>query len=317
MDSLPVRCLLSTCLKPIGNTYDKNSVFTTKDSATGCRERALQAVVDLPPFSPVLNRLLATLSSETISIARISDIIETDTVIAGNVLRTVNSVLYGRRGTVNSVRHAASLLGINKLRNTVFALSMTRVWSRVRTAPGWSMARFNLQAVACGLLSDCLAQRMRVDYPEGAFAAGLFRDLGQLLVAVALHDEYQEIQHLHRTGFRSMVECELEVMGVSHAELSAEALAQWNLPKAIQQAVKLHHTPPEPDRLPEVKYPLALVVHCADNYVQNAGASLTGQEAPNPELAREVFARLGFDSANTGFMDDFRADLVVLARALH
>ncbi len=307
--------LLRLALKPRDGSNDKNSVVPTTDVATGCRERALKALADLPPFSPVLDRLLASLSNETISISRIADIIETDTVIAGNVLRTVNSAMYGRRGTVNSVRHAASLLGINKLRNTVFAMSMTRVWSRVGTAPGWSMARFNLYSVACGLLSDSLCQRMPVEYPEGAFAAGLFRDLGQLLIAVALHDEYQEIQRHYSAGFGSICDCEQEVIGVSHEELSAEALGVWNLPQAIRQAVRTHHMPPKPG--PDHKYALSLIVHCADNYVRDAGMTLTSSDGPSPELTTGLFDRLGYSFSSTQFMDDFRSELAVLAGALH
>src|SRR6185369_4123691 len=130
-----------------------------------------------------------------------------------------------------SVRHAAALLGINKLRNAVFAMSITRVWSRARTAPGWSMARFNLHSVACALLCDHLAQRCAVDYAEGAFAAGLFHDLGLLLIAVGLHEEFGEMQRLHAEGYGTLTECEAAVMGETHAEFSAVALSTWNLPK--------------------------------------------------------------------------------------
>jgi HD-like signal output (HDOD) protein len=279
----------------------------------GCRQRALKAVSDLPPFSPVLDRLLATLSAESVSVARVSEIIETDTVIAGNVLKLVNSALYGRRGTVNSVRHAVSLLGINKLRNAVFAMSITRVWSKVRAAEGWSMAKFNLHSVACGLLSDCLAQRVPVEYPEGAFAAGLFHDLGQLLVAVALHDEYDEIQALYSSEFGSIVECETEVLGVSHADLSADALAIWNLPLAIQRAVHFHHKPEaESTDSRQKEYGLAMIVHCASDYIDAAGMSLFGPEQAAPE-EHEPFASVGIEFASADFMDEFRSELNALA----
>ena len=44
-----------------------------------------------------------------------------------------------------------------------------------------------------GILSDLLAQRLNVAYAEGAFAAGLFHDLGLLLVAIGMHDEYRQL----------------------------------------------------------------------------------------------------------------------------
>jgi HD-like signal output (HDOD) protein len=293
-------------------------VVPITEPATGCRERALKALSDLPPFSPVLDRLLATLSSESVPIARVSDIIEMDTVIAGNVLKLVNSALYGRRGTVNSVRHAVSLLGINKLRNAVFAMSIARVWGKVRAAPGWSISRFNLHSVACALLCDCLAQRAPVEYPEGAFAAGLFHDLGHLLIAMALHKEYAEIQRLYESGSGSIVDCELEVIGVSHADLSTEALALWNLPEAIQQAVRFHHAPEKQssDSLSGT-YSLALTIQCAEEYVENAGMSLDTSRQAELTPGHEPFSRLGIEFAEAHFLEQFRAELVALAGVFH
>ncbi len=294
------------------------SVGATTDRATGCRERALKALTELPPFSPVLDRLLATLSDENASVARVSEIIETDTVIAGNVLKLVNSALYGRRGTVNSVRHAVSLLGINKLRNTVFAMSISRVWSHVRTAPGWSTARFNLHSVACGLMCDCLAQQVAVTYPEGAFAAGLFHDLGELLIAVGLRDEYAEVQGLQASGRGSLSECEMEVLGFSHAELSSDALGVWNLPVAIRDAVRFHHNP-EIDLTGQRSgvYGLGMIVHCADQYVNAAGISIRKEDEPSPEELGEPFAPLGIELASADFLDEFEAELRVLGGHFH
>src|SRR6266481_3905978 len=159
---------------------------TVSVNAPNVRDRALVALGKLPPFSPILNRLIASLASEDVSFAKAADLIEKDTVLAGNILRLVNSALYGLRGTVNSIRHAISLLGIAKLRNATLSMSVARMWSQVKTPPGWSMASFNLHSVGVGILADLLAQGRAVEYSEGAFAAGLFHDLGLLLVALGL-----------------------------------------------------------------------------------------------------------------------------------
>jgi HD-like signal output (HDOD) protein len=284
-------------------------------AATGCRQLALKALADLPPFSPVLDRLMATLTNESVSISKVSDIVEADTVIAGNVLKLVNSALYGRRGTVNSVRHAVSLLGINKVRNAVFAMSISRVWGKVRTAPGWSTSQFNRHSVGCGLMCDFLAQRLPVTYPEGAFAGGLFHDLGSMLIAVALHPEYQQIQELYTSGFGSITQCELEVIGVSHVDLSADALAVWNLPASIQKAVRSHSEPGAEDLETGGEYSLASIIHCADEYVENNGMSLfTTSSAESPPMA-EPFARLGLALAAIDWLEQFRTECDALMGA--
>jgi len=234
--------------------------------------------------------LIASLASEDVSFAKIADLIEKDTVLAGNILKLVNSALYGLAGTVNSIRHAVSLLGITKLRNAALSMSVARMWSQVKTPPGWSTANFNQHSVGVGILSDLLAQRLDVTYAEGAFAAGLFHDLGLLLIAIGLHDEYKQMSLLCQQNKQWTQEYEIQVLGMTHAELSAEALAKWNLPEQIQTAVRFHGSP-ELDPTPAVAPQLTLsrVLSAADRYVKGTGVFVSLFESPSedPQAALE------------------------------
>ncbi len=153
------------------------------------QQQALRSLDLLPPFSPILNRLLASLADEDVSFLHLAALIEKDPVLAGNVLRVVNSAAYGCRGRINSVAHAIAIMGMTKLRNTALACSVVRLWKGVPGTPKWSIADFNLHSIATAILSDQLAVRVGVCYPEGAFVAGLFHDLGKLMIAVGLPEE--------------------------------------------------------------------------------------------------------------------------------
>jgi HD-like signal output (HDOD) protein len=239
------------------------------------RARAIRCLGELPPFSPILNRLLASLAKEDVSFNKLGDLIEKDPVMAGNLLHLVNSALYARRGSINSVRHALSLLGINKLRNAVLGMSITRMWNQVHTPPTWSMARFNMHSSAAAILSDLLSQRLSVDYPEGAFVAGLLHDVGRLMIALGLSEEYGRILQMHESGDKPLLECELEVTGLTHPELSAEALAHWNLPEPIQNAVRFHHIPGlDPTTIGPGEVALSRVLDAANQYVNSLGVSI-------------------------------------------
>lgn len=248
------------------------------------------ALGKLPPFSPILNRLMASLAHEDVSFAKLADLIEKDTVLAGNILRLVNSALYGLRGTVNSIRHAIALLGLAKLRNATLSMSVARMWTQVKTPAGWSMNQFNLHSVAVAILADVVTQRRATNYAEGAFAAGLFHDLGQLLVAVGLPKEYEQIAAVcHKSG-KDPIEAESELLGITHAELSAEALAVWNLPEPIQMAVRYHtDSKLDPTLLDPGELSLSMVLQAADRYVRGIGISVRlfedqlGDEGPTLE----------------------------------
>jgi putative nucleotidyltransferase with HDIG domain len=253
-------------------------------AAVALKQRALDALGKLPPFSPILNKLLASLAGEDVSFTKLGDLMEKDTVVAGNVLHLVNSALYGRRTNINSVRHALSILGLEKVRNAVLGMSISRMWNQTRTPADWSMARFNRHSASVAILSDLMAQRLPVTYAEGAFVAGLFHDIGRLLIALGLPAEFARVLESYEQTDRSWIECEQETLGFGHPELSAEALAAWKLPEPIQQAVRDHHNP-GPFQ-PGAEIPLSCVLDAANRYANSVGESiLTGQKKDRSSAA--------------------------------
>jgi HD-like signal output (HDOD) protein len=285
---------------------------TASVNAPNVRDRALAALGKLPPFSPILNRLMASLAQEDVSFAKLADLIEKDTVLAGNILRLVNSALYGLRGTVNSIRHAIALLGLGKLRNATLSMSVARMWTQVKTPAGWSMSQFNLHSVAVAILADAVTQRRAAPYAEGAFAAGLFHDLGQLLVAVGLPQEYEQIGALCQENGKTLLEAESEVLGITHAELSAEALAVWNLPEPIQMAVRFHNNSElDPTLLDAGELSLSVVLQSADRYVKGLGISLGLFEA-HPGDAGPTLDSLGLGDQLPTVISEFENEFAAI-----
>lgn len=269
------------------------------------KQKTHRALGALPPFSPILTRLLATLAEEDVSFGMLGDLIEKDTVVAANILHLVNSALYARRGNITSVRRAISLLGTNKLRNAVLGMSIARVWNKVAMPSGWSMARFNMHSAAVAVLSDLLAQRVAVEYPEGAFVAGLLHDAGRLLIALALPQEYERVIALYAAGDRTLISCEEQILGFTHPELSAEAIEFWKLPEEIQFAVRDHHDPPS-------GFPLSRVINAANQFINSAGDSilLRNTDAADPK----VIETLGLEPEKLqALLADFRTENQAMA----
>ena len=168
------------------------------------------------------------------------------------------------------------------------------------------MASFNLHSVAVAILSDQLAQRGDVEYSEGAFAAGLFHDLGLLLVALGLPEEYQQISLLHRQSPKWTLEYERQVLGLTHVELSAEALASWNIPEPIQIAVRFADTPdmdPTPAEADAIR--LSRVLNASDRYVNGTGTSLSLFEG-TPEDGQLALEALGLGERLPMVLADFK-----------
>ncbi len=293
---------------------------TTMLANESYQEKAIKSLGRLPPFSLVLNRLLATLGNEDVSFAKLAMLIEKDTVLAGNVLRMVNSALYGRRGTINSVGHAIAIMGLIKLRNTALSFAVSRMWKNVRTPRGWSSARFNLHSLATAILSDHLVQHVPVSYPEGAFAAGLFHDLGKLLIATVSVDDSENILRLTSgpEASRTSEECELELLGCSHAELSALALQHWNLPDPVHLAVRFHHHAEQspPEAYGSFTYTLAHVVQAADETVKHLGITIRAVDADQETtLEFPALKRIGLEEKIPVILANFESEFATLKSA--
>lgn len=239
------------------------------------RGEIVKKIGELPPFSPVLNKLVATLANDNVSYLEIGKLIEQDTVLAGNVLRMVNSAAYNLRSQVTSIAYAVSILGLDKLRNLALAIAVTRMWSSSPPAPGWSAPRFNQHSLATAMLADAMALQLKVEYPEGAFLAGLMHDLGKLLVATSMPADYMDIEDEFKRSGKPWEECELFVLGLDHAGISSMALEQWKLPEPIVRAVRMHH---QPEIITGGLVPLSLAVRVASDAVNHLGYQIRSSE---------------------------------------
>ena len=145
----------------------------------------------------------------------------------------------------------------------------------------WSMPNFNRHALGVAMLVDLLSQEAPIDFPEGAFVAGLLHDLGKLLIAVCLTPEYQAIEKSIRENGRMPLVCEAEILGTTHAELSGDAAQAWSLPASIEAAVRYHHSPASDTTLAGPQhFTLSYAVATADEYINQLGWEPVGYSAP-------------------------------------
>lgn len=231
---------------------------------------------------------------DDISLPALADLIEKDTLISGKILSIANSAAYSRGQGTYSIRHAVARLGLNRIRNTVLGLSVTRVWSGVRVPDRFSMLRFNQHALATATMSDLLVERVSTADAEQAFLAGLFHDIGQLFLASMYPVEYDTILQREYVGGLELEQCERDLFGFSHCDVSARTIAIWNLPEPIQVAALYHERPPDASAPTSREFPLGEVVHAADVSVAALGFSLVDWVCDDT-AARQALAPLGLD----------------------
>jgi putative nucleotidyltransferase with HDIG domain len=291
---------------------------TTTCCASAQWTRALHLVDSLPPLSPLARHLLATITSptETISLREVAGWIEKDPLTTGKVLSLANTAWYSRGAPILSVRHAVARLGLNPLRNLILSMSMGGFSKRLPTPSRWSATRFNKHCVATAVLSEMIANALAPRSMEVAFLAGLFHDLGRLIIVVLMHDNPEGLDRLIQEEHLRLEEVERELLGFSHSELSAVIVKSWNLPEAVETAVRFHENPEDdPGRNESNPYPLSTLVHAADCFIDCHGFSIS-DDTVQDEAAHQIFEKLGLATDDSPLTLQFRDELDILLKIL-
>jgi HD-like signal output (HDOD) protein len=242
--------------------------------AVDYRGELLNSVDELPPLPLVLNRVIQLLNDNNTSCSQIAALIEKDAVLAGSVLRCVNSAYYGLPCTVTSIRHAVSMLGFSTVRNLALAFSLRRMLTGARIPPPRLYARYSQHSIACALLCQYLVLHAKIEDPDTGFAAGLFHDIGKLLILTTFPDLTPKLIEEYEQGEMSWEQCERGLLQISHPELSRIVMEKWKLPASIQQAVEFHHRPGESPGGAGNAVTLAHIVQAADLYVNEYGLEI-------------------------------------------
>jgi putative nucleotidyltransferase with HDIG domain len=194
---------------------------------------------NLPTIPTVLTKILALADGEHASGRELVDVIEHDQALTAKLLRLSNSAFFGQSRKVSTIPRAVVLLGFSTVRNLALGV---KVWeslgagvSRDRQTELWA------HAVAVAVAAKQLATRLRAGSPDEAFTAGLLHDVGRLVMAMRLREEYWTA--VGGSGETQAVEAlENATFGVDHAQVGAWLLEAWNLPAALVDAVRDHHT---------------------------------------------------------------------------
>ena len=225
---------------------------------------------DLPPLSPMAMKLVGKMARADVDFAEVERMIEKDTVLCAALLRTVNSARFSRGKQIHRVRDAVVRLGANKLRRLALGLTVSKLFGRAKMGGPWSQLRFNLHSAAVGVMTEILCSKAPVEYSQAAFVAGLLHDVGKFAIAVNLPDEHREAIELWKqreSPLAAIAECEREVLGFDHAEVSGAMLARWEMSDYVHGAVSRHHSPVDLERTVS----LSRALNMADLFVNSLG----------------------------------------------
>ncbi|MBI2425469.1 MAG: HDOD domain-containing protein [Candidatus Hydrogenedentes bacterium] len=242
------------------------------------RVRALlREVKTLPALPETVDRVREATYHPDSSVGDVVDIILLDPPVAGKVLGVANSPAYGFAHQINELKLAVSLMGLRETYSVVLSTAVVDLLGKLKHV---DYQLFWLESLCAATASRIVAKRTGRGRLSGVFTAGLLHDIGRAALWEVAPEPYRKISST-LTG-NAIVEAELEVFGLSHAEAGYELAQHWNFPEDIAEAIRYHHAPHLALKRPEY----AAITSLGEAMVQARGLRVeenrhifTGQEA--------------------------------------
>ena len=215
----------------------------------------------LPVLPTVYKELTSALGDPDVTVKGVAGIVEKDVALSSKILQVVNSAFFGLPRTVSTVSNAVSMLGLNMTKNLSLTLKVFHGFEEDAKKLGFSISNFQSHCIQTGQIAKTI---LPVKFEaEAAFLAGTFHDLGKLILATKIQDKFKEIMAKLKTPDDDPCQVEMEILGITHAEIGAYLLGIWGLPNPIVEAVAHHH---QPSRVPHSTMDIMGAVHVA-NYL--------------------------------------------------
>jgi HD-like signal output (HDOD) protein len=203
--------------------------------------RSVGQIEQLPIKPRLYDQLVQILEDPNSSIDSAVALIEKDIGTSSKILQVVNSAFFGLPQRVGDIKTAVSYLGLETVKMLALSVEMRHAHENLKPVAGFSLDAMQDH----GLLSARIAKRLLTDRTRGqdAFSAAMLADAGVLVLMTGLRDVFEGIVANALGTRRPFWQCELEVLGVTHAEIGAYLLGIWGLPYSIVEAVAHHHAP--------------------------------------------------------------------------
>jgi putative nucleotidyltransferase with HDIG domain len=257
----------------------------------------------LPVFPRAINELRNALKDERKSLDTIAKQIAMDASLASQVLRVANSSFYAGLSKINTVKEAIVRLGLGRVVQIATLVMQKGLFSSKDPVTNQFIIKLWQHSVAVALGSEWLAKRLNFEsLAEEAFLAGLFHDIGELLLLKCLED--MRVKNPTINLPENLVR---EVMVRQHEEKGAWLLQSWNLPEAYGSIAGSHHHP-----LTEETGTVELMVRVADMVSYKLGIALR----PQPELIvsnSEEVSRLGLSDVTLAELEIALEDTLTLS----
>jgi diguanylate cyclase (GGDEF)-like protein/putative nucleotidyltransferase with HDIG domain len=215
--------------------------------------------------SPVALKLLKLTNDENASLDNLSQIIETEPVLAAKILNQVNSAAFGLPNTLTSIKRAVLMLGFSAVRQLALNLQFHNKLMQQNSPKTFDALFFWQHCLYVASLSRRMAVALKYPDPDLVYTGGLMHDIGKVVLENYGRVTYSDFI-LSNGNKHSTKDEERNFFGITHTEMGHVFCLEWQLPPSITAIVACHHNQPTDDS-PYAKFKTEIAIVSFANYI--------------------------------------------------
>ncbi len=144
-------------------------------------DKKILEIIDATSFPPVALKIYNLVSLPDTDMSEIEKTVSMDSVLSAKTLKVANSPFFSRGQNTNTLGRALSLVGFNAIRMIVLCAAINELYKETAVID----RKLWTHSLGVSLIGSLLAKETSLVNEHNAAAAGLFHDVGKLVLRKA------------------------------------------------------------------------------------------------------------------------------------
>jgi len=190
----------------------------------------------------VVTKLSLLIHDENATMKDFEDVIKMDPTLVVRLLQLVNSPYYGLMQKVDSIGRAVAFIGMKNLYNLAVTDALKNIFTaKAPSSNVYSREQLWMHCAAVSICAKALAERVFGINGDDAYLCGILHDFGLIVEEQVVEKDFLAACDA-RDEDALLVDVEQKYLNTDHCEIGCLLTQEWNMPLALQEAIRDHHT---------------------------------------------------------------------------